>query len=769
MAAETIQICMITDEGYVTPTCVAIQSMKEQHHQPCAVHVLTEGLPEASVRLLEGMSCEDFSVQVHPQQPDPRMDMFRAWRMDKQVSASVSALMKFSLGNLFPDLDRIIYLDGDLLVRGGLEELWATPLDMENEYAAAVMDVAALYYQRDYIRKVAHYFNSGVMVLNLALMRAEHADEKLIAIKQELQDRALMDQNALNTLFDGQLRLLPPRYNFLHVNLDRAQDKWTQEQFNAFFGVDYSRKADAAADAQILHFASRQKPWKDPTVAMADLWLDVWRRSPAYDAAADAPAVRPADDALLVSVVMPCYNAAAYVRDTAASLLAAGIPEDRMEIIALDDGSTDDTLSVLRELAQAHPCLRVESSENHGAGYQRNRGIEMARGTYVYFMDSDDLLVPGALKRLTDVMAEKALDLVWFEADDFYESDALRASMPGYASYYHRREWYPRIMTGRDLFTALRLHSEWRVGPPLQLIRRDVLTKNGVTFPEMRCLEDNLYALRAACAAERAMVLPDRLYRRRVHEGSVMTSARAQQLLEAYAALIPETLAFLPAEQTEENAAYCRAIAMQADSFAREAAKCADGMPPEERAALPASLAGLLRYAELRAEQARAMKALKDDNRTLRTEKAERWQEMQALHAEIAGLKTEKAGRWQEMQALRAEIAGLKAEKAERWQEMQALRKERADLLRERAERWKENEAAKKKLHEQIKAMEASHKEQLDDMAGQCEALMEERHYLRGQLEEQFKLMDQARRSVLVRVGMRIQGVKTDETKKPNE
>jgi len=97
-----------------------------------------------------------------------------------------------------------------------------------------------------------------------------------------------------------------------------------------------------------------------------------------------------------VSVVIPCYNVADYVADAVASALAQTYAD--LEVICIDDGSTDDTLDVLRALEREGASrLRVLTGANRGASAARNRGLGEATGVYVQFLDADDLLHPAKI------------------------------------------------------------------------------------------------------------------------------------------------------------------------------------------------------------------------------------------------------------------------------------------------------------------------------------------------------------------------------------
>jgi len=99
-----------------------------------------------------------------------------------------------------------------------------------------------------------------------------------------------------------------------------------------------------------------------------------------------------------VSVVMPCYQSGKTLRKSVRSVQAQTVSE--WELIAVDDGSSDDTLVVLNALAAADARIRVIHQENGGVSCARNTGMDAARGEWVFFLDADDLLTPDALETL---------------------------------------------------------------------------------------------------------------------------------------------------------------------------------------------------------------------------------------------------------------------------------------------------------------------------------------------------------------------------------
>lgn len=99
-----------------------------------------------------------------------------------------------------------------------------------------------------------------------------------------------------------------------------------------------------------------------------------------------------------ISIIMPCYNAVAHLPRSVASVQAQTFPN--WELIAIDDGSSDETLAWLK--AQAEPRLRIHAQTNRGVSAARNAGLGLARGEYIAFLDSDDTWAPSFMEKMLE-------------------------------------------------------------------------------------------------------------------------------------------------------------------------------------------------------------------------------------------------------------------------------------------------------------------------------------------------------------------------------
>lgn len=119
---------------------------------------------------------------------------------------------------------------------------------------------------------------------------------------------------------------------------------------------------------------------------------------------------------MMFSVIVPCFNSRAYVRNCIESILAQDYRN--FEIILIDDGSTDGTAEILDDYAARYSCIQVYHFENAGVSYSRRRGITLATGNYLVFVDSDDTINPHLLYELSLAIGQHHFpDIIRYQAN----------------------------------------------------------------------------------------------------------------------------------------------------------------------------------------------------------------------------------------------------------------------------------------------------------------------------------------------------------------
>ena len=232
-----------------------------------------------------------------------------------------------------------------------------------------------------------------------------------------------------------------------------------------------------------------------------------------------------------VSIVIPVYNAERYLGRCLDSVLAQTLRD--IEVICIDDGSTDSSPTILEKHRSADGRIRIIHQENSGQGAARNRGIDAATGDFICFVDADDALADAdALRSLVTEMDARKLQLLLFDATTRFEGGTDESSAA--LSSYQRRKSYPSCTTGAKMFVAMNRHGEFSASPCLLMIRRDALVASGARFAEGVLHEDEFFTLSLMLALERVGHINRLFYERWVHPGSTMTAGSAERHIRGY-------------------------------------------------------------------------------------------------------------------------------------------------------------------------------------------------------------------------------------------
>lgn len=281
MNKNYIPIAFVTDNDYVVPTCTAIQSLLESKTAATRyrIYIITVELTEENAAMLNKFASDSIEIRIITASADNITGIHDS-RENSFCQATESALLKFELPALVPER-RIIYLDGDILCFKDLTPLYHA--DLHGNLLGAVRDSGSMYSKREIITECPDYFNSGVMVMELDGMREADTAGALYEIKRSMKQSELMDQDVFNIYFNGGVTLLDVQWNYLYTNLMRAKDQGKTDicKFNEVFGTHYKSFTLACHDAAIVHFASKNKPWKDPEALLGDEWAGCFSRSPA--------------------------------------------------------------------------------------------------------------------------------------------------------------------------------------------------------------------------------------------------------------------------------------------------------------------------------------------------------------------------------------------------------------------------------------------------------------------------------------------------------
>lgn len=233
-----------------------------------------------------------------------------------------------------------------------------------------------------------------------------------------------------------------------------------------------------------------------------------------------------------VSFVIPVYNSALWIDDCVSSVLAQ--TDVSVEVICIDDGSTDDSLSILRRLADADPRITVLDQPNSGQSVGRNRGVDHARGRYVIYLDSDDYWPEDALSDMVRRADAERLDMLLFDCSVFRDGDIKEESWQWYSTYYQRSGTYRAVTSGVELMAMMRRGRDYRPHVGLYMTRLSFLRDSRVRFIPGIVHQDNPYTFRLLLRATRATHEPVDAYARRLRPGSTITTLTADRSARGY-------------------------------------------------------------------------------------------------------------------------------------------------------------------------------------------------------------------------------------------
>ena len=222
-----------------------------------------------------------------------------------------------------------------------------------------------------------------------------------------------------------------------------------------------------------------------------------------------------------VSVIIPVYNAERYLRQCLDSVISQTLRD--IEIICVDDGSTDGSHEILKEYAERDSRVRLLRQENKGAGAARNCGIDVAHGEYAAFIDADDCLCPGSLEPLCRQAERANADMIRSRA---YDCDARTGKRT--KSTHNGLKRVPRFMFGRVLNyrKAYWLFPKVTVAPWGGLFRLDFLRKNALRFNDLVCVNDRSFFWGCVLNAERIVFSGVFFVNYRANNGSSLVGGR---------------------------------------------------------------------------------------------------------------------------------------------------------------------------------------------------------------------------------------------------
>lgn len=436
-------------------------------------------------------------------------------------------LARLVLDKLLPrNVKRVLYLDGDTIVRGDLAELYRT--DMGQSVIAAGLEPTASQTRKQTLGIKGAYYNAGVLLIDLEKWRAEKTGRKILDYYAEHNGKLFAnDQDAINGALKGEIYPLLPKYNFCNIytqypyrflrKLVAPAEYFSEMEFN-----------DSVKDPIIIHYLGEERPWragnrhqyradykkylaKTPWKNTPDergwqmyfvcWWLFNWltkpfpalrykvitslipafinlrarknRQSKAHAVEISSVLLGEATATPIkhpkVSILIPAYNAAKLVHKAIDSALAQTHPN--IEVVIVNDGSTDDTWQVLQAYHRQYPQkVRIFSQQNRGLGATRNVLLEKAAGDYIVNLDADDWLKADYVATMLTALGAGDIAICGFERYD--------------ATYHFRNQRTPELNS----------YAKYRFCTTAgKMFRRDFLRKHHLHYEAINMGEDAIF------------------------------------------------------------------------------------------------------------------------------------------------------------------------------------------------------------------------------------------------------------------------------------
>lgn len=215
-----------------------------------------------------------------------------------------------------------------------------------------------------------------------------------------------------------------------------------------------------------------------------------------------------------VSVVVTSYNDEQFIEKCLQNVVNQTLKE--IEIICVDDASTDNTVKLIQKFAKQDKRIRcLVNKENLGVSASRNRGIKEAKADYIVFCDADDYHEPTACEEMWRVIHNNATDLAVTEVNVIYHAHReMKASDDNYYSlkYSGKQSLTDDVIYNTDL------------APTNKIFRKTIIEKNGLRFPEGHRYEDAYFCVAYMCCSKNAYYLNRRLYNYVRRENSFMST-----------------------------------------------------------------------------------------------------------------------------------------------------------------------------------------------------------------------------------------------------
>lgn len=217
-----------------------------------------------------------------------------------------------------------------------------------------------------------------------------------------------------------------------------------------------------------------------------------------------------------ISVIIPVYNTELYLSECLNSVTNQTLKE--IEIICINDGSTDNSLKILKEYTQKDERIKIIDQNNQGLSCSRNNAFKITNGEYVVFLDSDDYIDSNSLRIIYNQMTAHNLDMLSFSGVNFDSDTRQIEDNPYWSFLYLPKDFDTTYFNIEQCWSFL---NQMAVSSCLTAYKTSFIKTHKLYFPSGLCFEDNLFFTMAITKSDRCGIIKDKLYFRRIHGASI--------------------------------------------------------------------------------------------------------------------------------------------------------------------------------------------------------------------------------------------------------
>ncbi len=380
---KKINICFVTDDNYVQHTGVAITSIlqnagKDEYFD---FYIFDNGIKEINKDKLNTFNSSKVSIKY----VDLSDVQYKFLELKQTIPhISKTSYFKFVIADLLPNIDKIIYLDGDLVVKQSLWELYN--INLENYPICAVEDIGYTYWcnHNEELKLKFKCINSGVMLINCDLWRRENLSQSLVECAKDHDKVGFgQDQPVFNYVLKDRIKFISYKWN--------VQNSFYRDGQEIASNPNCEEIIDAANKPAIIHYTYIQKPWDYLSKKKAYEYWNYYKISPFFEKNVYKKFEFIVKDKLQINLIT--YNRIDRLARTLECIFDENSPIKDFDITILDNASTDGSSELIDEYCTKYKNLKhIRHTRNIGGNANICRSFELAQKEYLWTLCDDDEL-----------------------------------------------------------------------------------------------------------------------------------------------------------------------------------------------------------------------------------------------------------------------------------------------------------------------------------------------------------------------------------------